>query len=83
MSDESGLWILLAGPAGASALYWALYRYYRNTDRSHAFERDTAVRAGPVTGEDRKVDTIRGTQERRIRGDNVAAWRRRVVRRQR
>jgi len=80
MSDESGLWILLAGPAGASALYWALYRYYRNTDKSHAFEQDTTVKAAPVTGEDRKIDTVRGTQERRIRGDNVGAWRARVSR---
>ena len=25
MSDDGGLWILLAGPAGATALYWTLY----------------------------------------------------------
>ena len=43
MSDDNGLWLLALGPAGASALYWALYRYYRNTDKSHAFERETDV----------------------------------------
>lgn len=80
MSDDSGLWLLAAGPAGATALYWALYRYYRNTDKSHAFERDTAIEAKPVTGADRKVDTVIGTQERRIRGDNVAAYRTRAQR---
>ena len=32
MSDDSGLWLLLLGPAGATGLYWGLYRYYRNTD---------------------------------------------------
>ena len=53
MSDDSGLWLLAAGPAGATALYWALYRYYRNTDKSHAFEHETTIEAKPVTGADR------------------------------
>lgn len=80
MSDDSGIWLLLAGPAGASALYWALYRYYRNTDKSHAFERETRVEAKPVTGSDRKVGTVTGTQARNISGDNVHAYRERVQR---
>lgn len=80
MSDDAGLWLLLAGPTGATALYWTLYRYYRNTDKSHAFERETRVEAKPVTGSDRKVDTVTGTQERRIRGDNVGEYRTRVQR---
>jgi len=81
MSDDSGLWLLAAGPAGAAALYWALYRYYRNTDKSHAFERETAVEAKPVVAEDRKVDRITGTRERRIRGENGRDYRTRVARR--
>ncbi|UYB54209.1 hypothetical protein OCJ37_09895 [Xanthomonas sp. AM6] len=80
MSDDNGLWLLLAGPAGASALYWALYRYYRNTDKSHAFERETSVEAKPVTGADEKVGTVTGTQQRRISGDNVHDYRERVQR---
>ncbi len=80
MSDDSGLWLLLAGPTGATALYWALYRYYRNTDKSHAFERETIVDAKPVTGSDDKVDTVTGTRESRIRGDNVGDYRKRVER---
>jgi len=80
MSDESGLWLLLLGPAGATALYWALYRYYRNTDKSHAFERETTVEAKPVTGSDEKVGEVKGTREKRIKGDNVAAYRQRVER---
>lgn len=79
MSNETAL-VLLAGPIGATALYWALYRYYRNTDKSHAFERETAVDAKPVTGSDRKVDTVTGTRARRIAGDNVSAYRTRVQR---
>ena len=79
MSDGS-LALLLIGPAGATGLYWGLYRYYRNTDKSHAFERETKVDAKPVTGSDRKVDTVTGTRETRIRGDNVSAYRQRVER---
>lgn len=80
MSDDGGLWILLAGPAGGAALYWALYRYYRNTDKSHSFERETLVDTKPVTGSDRKIDTVSGTQRKRIDGDNVGAYRQRVQR---
>jgi hypothetical protein len=82
MSDDGGLWLLAAGPVGATALYWALYRYYRNTDKSHGFERETKVEAQPVTGSesDVKIDEITGTQRRRIEGDNAAAYRARVQR---
>jgi len=80
MSDDGGLWLLAAGPAGATALYWALYRFYRNTDKSHGFERETKVEAQPVTGSDEKVDEIEGTQRSRVEGDNVAAYRARVQR---
>lgn len=82
MSDDGGLWLLAAGPAGAVGLYWALYRYYRNTDKSHGFERETKVETQPVTGSesDTKIDEIKGTQKTRIDGDNVAAYRARVQR---
>lgn len=78
MSDDGGLALLLLGPAGATGLYWALYRYYRNTDKSHAFERETTVEPKPVIGSDQKVDEVKGTRETRIRGDNVREYRRRV-----
>ena len=80
MSDESGLAMLLIGPAGGIGLYWALYRYYRNTDESHAFERETKVNAKPVTGSDVKVGTNNGTRESSIRGNNVRDYRTRVGR---
>ncbi len=83
MSDDGGLWLLALGPAGAAALYWALYRYYRNTDKSHAFEHETDIDAKPVTGSDRKVDTVKGTKKTRIDGDNVRQYRKRVRRIQR
>lgn len=80
MSDDSGLWLLLLGPAGATGLYWALYRYYRNTDKSHAFERETIVEARPVTGSDQKIGEVTGTRETEIDGNNVQAYRKRVQR---
>ena len=82
MSDDGGLWLLMLGPAGATGLYWYLYRYYRNTDKSHAFERETQVEAKPVTGaeNDRKVDEVKGTRNKRIEDDNVHDYRERVQR---
>ena len=81
MSEGNDLWLLLfAGPAGAVGLYWGLYRYYRNTDKSHAFEHETTVVSQPVTGSDQKVDEIRGTQKTRIADDNVREFRKRVTR---
>lgn len=80
MSGDGELAILLLGPAGATGLYWFLYRYYRNTDKSHGFEHETAVVAKPVTGSDEKVGEVKGTQERRISGNNVGDYRERVQR---
>ena len=82
MSDDNSWAMLLLGPGSGLGLYWALYRYYRNTDKSHAFERETKVDAKPVTGaeHDQKVGTNNGTRERRISGDNVREYRRRVER---
>ena len=80
MSDDGGLALLLLGPAGGAGLDWMRYRSYRNTDKSHAFERETDVVAQPVTGSDRKIDEIRGTQRSGIDGDNVHAYRQRVQR---
>lgn len=78
--SDGSLWLLALGPAGAVGLYWMLYRYYRNTDKSHAFEHETLVEAKPVTGTDEKVDEIRGTRESSIRGNNVRKFRDRVQR---
>jgi hypothetical protein len=80
MSHDGGMWLLAIGPAGGIGLYWTLYRYYRNTDKSHDFEHETAVVAKPVTGSDEKVNEVRGTRESRINGDNVREYRKRVER---
>ncbi|MGB3067763.1 MAG: hypothetical protein WBC18_04425 [Ottowia sp.] len=82
MDNDSILALLAIGPAGAAGVYWMLYRYYRNTDKSHYFERETDVNAQPVTGAeaDRKVNEVRGTQATAISGNNVGDYRRRVER---
>lgn len=75
------LFFLLAGPISGTALYWAIFRYYRNTDKTHRFETETSVeRKGEITGDDRKVDEVRGTRERSIRGANHRTHRKRVAR---
>lgn len=80
-SDDGGPgWLLAAGPAGAVALYTFLYRYYRNTDKSNQFERETKIDAKPVTGSDQKVNEVHGTRNSRIDGDNSDAYRQRVQR---
>ncbi len=77
---DGALLILLAGPVSATGLYWFLYRHYRNTDKSHAFERETAVDADTVTGTDEQVSVVKGTRASRISGDNVSDYRARVKR---
>jgi len=68
-SDWPG-WLLAVGPAGAAAFYWAVWRSYRNTDKSHSFERETEVVVSNLFGEDVKVGENNGTRHRWIRGRN-------------
>lgn len=72
--------LLLLGPVGGVGFYVAVYLYYRNTDKSHQFESETAIESKPVTGNDRKVNTVRGTRRTHIDGDNVSDYRQRVRR---
>jgi hypothetical protein len=73
-------WLLALGPASAAGFYWVIYRHYRNTDKSHAYEHETAVEVLALTGSesDRRIDQVRGTREPRIKGDNVDNHRQRV-----
>ena len=79
-SEGPPAWLLAAGPAGAVGTYWALYRYYRNTDKSHAYERDTLIAAQPVQGSEEKIDHIARTRDSDIDGDNRDKHRERVQR---
>lgn len=78
-SDGSG-WLLLLGPAGAAGVYYGLWQYYRNANKSHGFENETRVAAQPITGNDQKVDTVKGTKRKSIKGDNRNNHRSRVQR---
>jgi hypothetical protein len=79
-SDDNLVWVLAAGPAGAAATYWSVWRYYRNTDKTHEFERDTIIDAQPVQGGEDKVDHISKTKKSGIDGDNSKSYRQRVQR---
>lgn len=72
--------LLAAGPAGAAGTYWAVYRYYRNTDKTHEYERDTLISAQPVRGGEEKIDHISRTRDSDIDGDNSGNHRQRVQR---
>ncbi len=79
--DDSGpVWLLLLGPAGGAGVYFLSWRYYRNTHQSHAFERETRIEAQSVTGNDAKVNEIKGTKKSGIDGDNSSNHRQRVQR---
>lgn len=80
MSDDGSLFLLLLGPTGGAGLYWMLYRYYRNTDKSHAFERETKIVAKPISGTDVKTGRVTGVRNRRIGGENTRDYRARVQR---
>jgi hypothetical protein len=79
MSDNS-LFLLAVGPAGASGLYWMLYRYYRNTDKSFDFEHKARTMSKPIVADDTKVGEVTGTREKQINGNNVSSYRHRVRR---
>ena len=78
--DGGAMWLLALGPAGAGAVYFGLWRYYRNTHTSHSFERETRIEVQPVTGQDVKVNEITGTKRSGIDGDNRTNHRQRVQR---
>jgi hypothetical protein len=78
--DGGSAFLLLLGPAGAAGVYFGLWRYYRNTHVSHSFERETRISAQPITGNDAKVDEVRGTKRSQIDGDNRSNHRQRVRR---
>jgi hypothetical protein len=80
MDIETVLFLLALGPVSAAAFYWLMHRHYRNTDKSHAYERETAVQVLALKGaeSDCKIDVILGTRASRIEGNNVSEHRQRV-----
>lgn len=79
--DESGILALLAsGPLAGAGVYWAIWKYYRNADKSHSYERETDIFAQPVTGWDRYLGERTGLSKSSINGRNESRHRKRVQR---
>lgn len=79
-SGSGSALLLLAGPVAGTALYAAVFRYYRNADKTDAFERETRVAlSNPVSGQEQQIDQVRGTRDRRVDGDNSGDFRARVA----
>jgi hypothetical protein len=60
----------IAGPAVFAAVYIGIYRYYRNTDKRHEFERKTDVAVGNLRSGDHRVGTNNRQKSRRMSGRN-------------
>lgn len=69
-SDEGGAWFWLLGPIGGIGFYTFIFLRYRNTDKRHAFEHESATEMRDLRTHDQRVDRIRGTTETAIRGRN-------------
>jgi hypothetical protein len=60
----------IAGPAVFAAVYGGIYRYYRNTDKRHHFEKETEVAVGNLQQRDGKVGSNNRQKSRTMSGDN-------------
>lgn len=78
--NNDPVWLLIFGPVAGGGVYYGLWQYYRNTQKSHSFETETRVTAQPVTGTDRKINEVHGTKRSSINGNNVHDHRKRVQR---
>lgn len=72
-SDDGAIGFALpfiAGPAVFGGVYFAIYRYYRNTDKRHEFERNTDVAVGNLKAQDRKRGSNNRQKSRTMQGHN-------------
>ena len=73
-SGDSGIAGLLfpfvAGPAVFAAVYGGIYRYYRNTDKRHYFEKETEVAVGNLRTGDRRRGSNNRQRSRTMSGAN-------------
>lgn len=69
-SDGGPLMLLLLGPLAGIGFYTMIFLRYRNTDKRHMYEHETASEVRNPKAYDQRVDSVRGTERRRIQGDN-------------
>ena len=60
----------IAGPAVFAAVYGGIYRYYRNTDKRHYFEKETEVAVGNLRTGDRRRGSNNRQKSRTMSGAN-------------
>ena len=70
----------LLGPAVFLGTYIGIYRYYRNTDKRHHFEKETEVAVGNLQQDDRKVRSKTRLKNRHMSDSNVTDHLKRVRR---
>lgn len=69
-SEEGGPWLWLLGPLGGTGFFMWVFLRYRNTDKRHAFERETVNEVLDLKVYDQKSGEITGTTDSHIRGRN-------------
>lgn len=79
-SFEVGPAILLAGPIVGGLMYWLIFQFYRNTNKSHKYEHETLIESQPPTGNDLKIRSIHKTTNATTSQANGTEHRRRVQR---
>lgn len=77
-SSDNSFYLLLLGPAAGIGFYTMTYLRYRNTDKRFEYEHKTSSDVLEPRGFDQKIDEVRGTQRRRIDGDNSTKPRERL-----
>lgn len=69
-SEGGEFYLLLLGPLAGIGFYTMTYLRYRNTDKRYNYEHETASEIEGMQAYDQKVGEVRGTERRRIDGDN-------------
>lgn len=69
-AEEGGSWLWLLGPVGGIGFYMLIFLRYRNTDKRHAFERETATEMLDLRTYDQKTGEVKGVENSSIPGRN-------------
>ena len=69
-SEEGGAWLWLIGPAGGIGFFMWVFLRYRNTDKRHAFERETATELLDLRTYDQQTGEVKGVENAYIPGRN-------------